>query len=204
MDLNIVEMLTDGTFVDQYYQMDPTTDDLIRSYAVRDGMRVLIESPTIKSELVPDKVQEDIVELTKALTYNRWATVTELAWNRKEGMISFIALYDDGTKAGISFHMSHNWYVKLDTVPEAGPNLFDFFKLIGAVVVQPGTPEEMADQVINAMKEAGVPLQDDRKVEWDIDRNQPMSKTREDEAAEIAKAGVKSVDPTYNPMHHEH
>jgi len=212
MDLNIVEMLTDGTFVDQYYQMDPTTDDLIRSYRLRDGMRVLIESPTIKSALLVDKVQEDITELHKALQYNRWCVVTELAWNRKDNLISFIAVYDDGTKSTISVGMAHNWYVKIDSLPvaEAGTSLLDFFRLMGMVVVS-GTPEEMADQIINSLHDLGVNMQDasagkmdwrdeadgvvnpvsfqdDRKVEWDIDRNQPMSKTLEDEAAEIEKA----------------
>lgn len=123
MDQNIEELVADGIIVQPYYMMDPETETLVRSRALRNGMKVLIESPTIKSDLTQASMYDDAGH-RQMLAYNRWCVVTDLEfvprrpYTRDTEAVSFIGVYDDGTMITLHTSIAHNWYVKKDSIPE--------------------------------------------------------------------------------------
>lgn len=101
-------------FVDQYYRMDPETEDLFYGSELMDGMRVLTASFRDRADLrYADKGKGD-AEL--ALKRNRWCTVSKYRTDDTE--VSFIGIYDDGTKIIHTHSVTHGWLVKLDSIPD--------------------------------------------------------------------------------------
>jgi hypothetical protein len=128
-------MTTQTMFVDKFYVMDPEFDDLLNTGAeLKDGMIVLIEESMSKTNLeflnVVDSASYQY-DYNRALENNRWCTVSQVSIRRRydydqygavigesSPLISFIAIYADGTKRKRTYDSSYAWFVKKDTIPE--------------------------------------------------------------------------------------
>jgi hypothetical protein len=103
-------------FVPRFYRMDPKTEDLLPSGAeLADGMKVLIEDPDERAVIKDD--MEDW-ELDRALVRNRWCEVTYLSTRSSGTSISFVAVYEDGTKRKREYSARESWFVKKDSIPD--------------------------------------------------------------------------------------
>lgn len=102
-------------FVDEYFLMDPATDDLIFDGTnLRNGMVVLLENNSFRTD--PSQVGSmDGGDRDRLYRYNRWAKVSHLVINMDR--TSFMATYGDGSKRKIDVQTSHAWYVKKDSMP---------------------------------------------------------------------------------------
>jgi len=101
-------------WVDQYYMMNPETEIILfDGEMLRDGMVVLIESPiqradtSFNSGFVPKARYANQVK-------NRWCTVSDL--RKTASRVSFIGIYEDGTKVKREYDKSLAWLVKLDSL----------------------------------------------------------------------------------------
>lgn len=104
-------------FVSKYYEIDPVTEDVLHNGTlVIDDMKVLIETSSIRVEIQANMTEG---ELYAARTYNRWATVTEskVKTIHDQAVLTFVALYDDGTKRKITQDANLAWIVKKDSIP---------------------------------------------------------------------------------------
>lgn len=100
-------------FVPKYYRMNPKTDELIRNGSgLKNGMRVLIESPNAKVDTDEDL---NTWEEDRALENNRWCIVEALQVDATG--VSFTGVYDDGTKRSRRWSLSHAWLVRKDSIP---------------------------------------------------------------------------------------
>jgi hypothetical protein len=100
-------------FVPKYYRMNPKTDELIpNGSGLKNGMRVLIEEPNkrVNTDEDLDNWEED-----RALESNRWCTVEALQVDPTG--VSFVGVYDDGTKRSRRCAGSHAWLVRKDSIP---------------------------------------------------------------------------------------
>lgn len=107
------------TYVGKYYEMDPETEDVLHNgNLLMNGMKVLIEDPSLRMR-IHDRMTEE--ETSKARMMNRWATVTEFrqtnALKADAPMISFIALYEDGVKRRVDVLQAYAWIVRKDSIP---------------------------------------------------------------------------------------
>lgn len=104
----------DNFYVDQYYVMNPETDDLIRGDKLKNGMRVLLESSISRHPIDPKGkyTPEQLVSLDK---WNRWCVVSDLRIGSRQTY--FIGIYDDGTKFTFGRDLVNGWYVKKDSIP---------------------------------------------------------------------------------------
>lgn len=99
-------------FVDKFYQMDPTTEDLLfEGRSLKNGMIVLIGDSGWRED-VSGELDHQSLELARA--NNRWALVTNL--HVRPSKISFVGLYDDGTKIRRDFQNDYPWLVKISTI----------------------------------------------------------------------------------------
>lgn len=114
--------------VPQFFVMDPSTEDLLpNGDHLVDGMIVLIEDHMARSNLRrlengnPITGEMDSYEGNRALECNRWCTVTNLELHPYRGdmgrLVSFIAVYEDGTKRKRTYNRDYAWFVKLDSIP---------------------------------------------------------------------------------------
>lgn len=100
----------DTRFMPKYYRMDGATEDLLfDSEELREGMVVLIEDSSYRSD-IRDEMSGSNLEL--ALKVNRWGKISKL--RRTDSMVQFIAEYEDGTKAKRAYPFDVGWYVKKD------------------------------------------------------------------------------------------
>lgn len=99
-------------FVDRYYEMDPQTDDLLLDgQLLEPGMIVLIENIYLREDITLMSEEKK----NRALETNRWALVSNL---EKHGdSLSFVAIYEDGSKRNRKYKLDHGWLVKKETVP---------------------------------------------------------------------------------------
>lgn len=137
-------------FVDRDYVMDPKTEDLLSSGTkLQNGMRVLVQGVL---GLEDTRRPLEGYQLKNARENNRWCTVTELEiqerWDdgydydysdgfyslhtprrrerrKLDPLVTFVGVYDDGTKAKRSFSAHFSWLVKKDSIP--GRNVFDAY-----------------------------------------------------------------------------
>lgn len=97
-------------FVSKYYRMDPETMILMTDGSkLMNGMEILIEDPNYRVQVNADRDLPDW-EKDRALIHNRWCMVSE--FSKKNGLISFVGIYDDGTKVSRDYNVSFSWYVK--------------------------------------------------------------------------------------------
>ena len=108
--------LPNSPFVDMFYRMDPETDGLLSSpIYLQDGMRVLAEGDRMNTstEAGWSKYEQDAAEMR-----NMWFTVTRVFVG--EDVVTFVAIYDDGTRRQIRSVHTDAWLVKLDSVAVKG------------------------------------------------------------------------------------
>lgn len=106
-------------FVPKFYKLDPDTEDLLPSGShLANGMVVLIGSPERRdrpehndSDWMNDRIQER----------NRWCTVTNLEFSRQDlrHQISFVGVYEDGSKRKRTYHVSDSWIVKITSIADS-------------------------------------------------------------------------------------
>lgn len=110
-------------YVGKFREMDPKTEDLIADGCdLKNGMRVLIANSAGRADishgfnnpLLFDRIDEN--KLNRAKENNRWCTVSQLS--HRDGLVSFVATYDDGTKRKRTYNRNWAWFVKLDSMPE--------------------------------------------------------------------------------------
>jgi len=110
-----IEIEVPGVIVPANFQMDPATDDLIRSNSLLEGMVVLIEDISRESPLQHELDPEhecDQHKCVRLLRESRWCRVSSIV--RRNGLISFIGVYADGTKRSRTYNQSYCWFVKKD------------------------------------------------------------------------------------------
>lgn len=118
--------LETANYTPMHYDMNPQTEDLISSGdKLENGMVVLLESSLVKESLSalgrPGLGSE--YALNRLKENNRWCEVTELQVTPRYGetnspLISFVAVYADGTKRKRSYDASYAWFVKKDSLPK--------------------------------------------------------------------------------------
>jgi hypothetical protein len=98
----------DGELVDKFYENDPLTEDVIFGDKLRNGMRVLLEDSTFKPDL--SQTNPSGYDLERRREISRWCEVSEVRFSEK--VVSFIGIYDDGTKKKRAYAVDWAWIVK--------------------------------------------------------------------------------------------
>ncbi len=109
-------------FVDQYYQMDPMTEDLFfDGTQLANGMVVLIATPLRKVDLHPPgkwwgtrKLNK--VEQFQARIENQWSKISDISLVGNH--LQFVSNYWDGWKYTRAYSAHHAWLVRLDSLEE--------------------------------------------------------------------------------------
>lgn len=100
----------------KYYKMDPQTDDMLpNGHYLVEGMKVLIGNPDMRDR--PESSFGAEWEKDKLLTRNRWCTVTYPQVSEKEEL-TFVGVYEDGTKRQHIVSAHYAWLVKKDSIPD--------------------------------------------------------------------------------------
>lgn len=107
----------------RYREMDPKTEDLIGDgYELKEGMRVLIADPALRNDTSrgfgrgDHEIDQKL--LWQAKQNNRWCVVSKPMPDFDNDLISFIGVYDDGTKRKRMHQRITAWLVKLDSMPK--------------------------------------------------------------------------------------
>lgn len=99
-------------FEPKYRIMNPDEEDVINSRDLRDGMIVLVETPTLREDV--SKPAKNAYEYNRRLEWNQWCEVTNLSF--KYGIdafsASFIGVYPGGTKMARTCSDDVYWLVK--------------------------------------------------------------------------------------------
>jgi hypothetical protein len=100
--------------VGKTHKMNPSTEDVLFGGQLRDGMIVLIHDSSFLGEGPESGEWSHPYEEERYLTNNRWCRVTNFLpkLSHDPDIISFIGVYEDGTKQARSYHKSFAWYVK--------------------------------------------------------------------------------------------
>lgn len=104
-------------FVDQYYEMDPKTEDVLHNGSlIHNGMTVLVEDPNYRVQISGTLSVDD---LARARLRNRWCTVEESKVIRRSDtpLLEFIGVYEGGVKRKWSIPTSWAWIVRKDSIP---------------------------------------------------------------------------------------
>lgn len=126
---------TQGIFVSKFYEMDPQFEDLVPSGTLlQNGMMVLLEDSMMRADpatLNSSSETHNRYEGERAREVNRWCEVTHLEVRKRfdyddigavigesSPIISFVAVYFDGTKKKRRYDASYAWLVKLDSIPK--------------------------------------------------------------------------------------
>lgn len=110
---------TGDEFVDKYYEMDPTVEDLVYGTDLTNGVMVLIEDPRYRvdiSELKTDSPDPEL--LREAKKSNRRCIIEKYSRSKYDRTVSFIGVYEDGTKYTRRYAESIGWYVLADSVQD--------------------------------------------------------------------------------------
>ena len=135
-------------FVPKYYEMDPATEELVYAYQLVGGMRILNAEQRVRTSLTSETMMYSDDGLANARRHNRWMTVQHGSVHKvHDNDISFIGVFDDGTKQVFHDHRCSGWLVKVQ-VKEMG--IFPF----------PLTddPAEMSDYIVGWLGEMGIDL----------------------------------------------
>lgn len=98
---------------DKFYVANAATDTILYGDQLREGMRVLIEDPLFKELLDDDS--DSPYTIGRRSACNQWCEVSALRY--KDGIVTFIGLYDDGTMRIRKYATDYAWIVKVDTLP---------------------------------------------------------------------------------------
>lgn len=132
------------TYVDQYYRMDPETDDVLANgRGLKTGMKILAGTPGLREAYKEDMSPSETYRYDK---FNRWLTIdSDVHFFKKPHdilYVSFVALYEDGTKMPMHVAAFYPWLVKKDSIPNLPANNDD---LIQAVLQQVQTAMRKQD-----------------------------------------------------------
>jgi hypothetical protein len=98
-------------FVPRYYQMDPLSEDLLWDGSeLKDGYQVLVGDAEFRVDIVDD-VPANVYD--QAMVRNRWCTISRLFYGPDH--VTFMAVYEDGSKRKVTFAGSIPWLVKLNS-----------------------------------------------------------------------------------------
>lgn len=130
-------------FVSKYYRMDPETEDLFpNGRHLRNGMRVLVGKSGLRVDVNRDDLND--WEEERAFERNRWCTVGAL--EIKDDGITFIGVYDDGSKMMRTYSIDSPWLVKIDSLArfeETDPRVAKIVELVDEV---------MGDAIVTSMQ----------------------------------------------------
>lgn len=144
-------------FVPKWFEMDPKTDDLIRSGRfLEDGMVVLLEVPDYRLDLEESggavERRTNPAMVAQALKWNRWVTVSDPGYAGDE-LCAFVGVYADGTKKSIEVPDRLAWYVKKKSMPPTADEIDDAGK---KDLQERGIPvERLATSVTEGMRQYG-------------------------------------------------
>ena len=125
-------------FVERFYVMNPETEDVItKGLELKNGMVVLRENGSLRANLA--ELDLDWMR-DRALTRNRWCTVTNVHYVQDLKVVQFTGIYEDGTRRVRNSKLTDSWLVKKSSV--------DFAKEKYAVV------HDMLLAIIQAQDEA--------------------------------------------------
>lgn len=125
-------------FVDQYYEMDPETDDVLTGGEdLEAGMRVLVEDPVQRINITSlqyyiehDQPHGEI--LSEARMRNRWCRVTDIVI--RDEFVTFVGVYANGVKRQRRHPIDMGWIVKKDSLPQDSDGENEVFFKIAHVV----------------------------------------------------------------------
>lgn len=104
----------------KYRDMDTQTEELLsRGSLLENGMVVLIEDPAYRTNLRRLNMGSEESQLAatdEAKVANRWCEVSEVFCRRD--VLTFVAIYPDGTKRKRTHASDAAWFVKLDSLPK--------------------------------------------------------------------------------------
>lgn len=105
--------------VPKIYTMDPKTEDMLSNgMRLRTGMKVLLAPSNLRERPEEAETLKDW-QLERLQTNNRWCTVVEPpTFNNRNNTISFVGLYEDGTKHKRTYVADYAWLVKKDSLPD--------------------------------------------------------------------------------------
>lgn len=136
--------------VDQYFVMDPETDDLLpKTTFLANGMVVLVASPRLKANI--SRIDEAWVK-DRALKENRWCRVTEFERIHETNEYRFVGVYADGTKRVRQATAYEPWIVKMDSIGESAELATRRYKEIYDLVATAMTYATMTKFHMNAVK----------------------------------------------------
>lgn len=143
-----IEKKVDGDtaqFVDQYYEMDPKTEDLLdNGSCLIDGMKVLIENPSLRQSVCEDM---SAATTSVARITNRWTTIENVKIIGSS--VSFIGIYEDGVKRKRRHNIQSAWLVKKDSIPR-----IDFLMSSAGVLLDEMPTAKMVAYLKDTMKVA--------------------------------------------------
>lgn len=109
-------------FVAKYYIMNPDEENLLFAVDLEDGMRVLVEDNFQRSDvdfyMKDPEASHNKQALPTLMKFNRWCKVDNFFVDEGD-RVSFIGIYDDGTKFTHRSDGNSGWLVKLDSMPES-------------------------------------------------------------------------------------
>jgi hypothetical protein len=98
-------------FVDRGYEMDPALEDIWFGDELHTGMVVLLEDGLIRE----DRPRDDSYARARFRETARWCKIERFR-PVNDGIISFVAVYADGTKRVRTYNKSYAWFVKKATI----------------------------------------------------------------------------------------
>jgi hypothetical protein len=105
-------------FAPMDFDMDPSTEDLIRGNNLQPGMIVLVEAITVREDPSDHIDNADHVcekyKCARLKSDSQWCMVTDL--QKRGDLTTFIGLYADGTKRSRTYNQSYCWFVKKVTI----------------------------------------------------------------------------------------
>ncbi|QEQ93938.1 hypothetical protein SEA_KARDASHIAN_73 [Streptomyces phage Kardashian] len=138
--------------VPKFYVMDSKNEDLLPSgMHLANGMRVLAGDPSDRER--PEEANADW-SIDKVMIQNRWCVVTNLKIIGEQ--ITFIGVYDDGTKRKRRYSANKTWLVRLTSIAksriEDTQRYKDVYEIVKGALV--ANEEELGFGVDNVAKTA--------------------------------------------------
>lgn len=153
--------------VPKFYAMDPETEDMIpNGRYLANGMRVLIADPDCRER--PEEIVGTELDWRKykMLERNRWCTVSHVDISSNDNRsVSFVAVYEDGSKHQYVMGISKAWLVKSDSIVESNQKAIeDHAKVQEAmtaavkVVTGEASDDEKADQLTDTIRKTSTQI----------------------------------------------
>lgn len=106
-------------FVPKHFKANFGTEKIIPSGKdLKDGMKVLVMDDDHRVFIPGYTDGRSWKHEESALRWNRWSTVTKFDLFDDGKLISFIGVFDDGSKKQLIVDSGKAWYAKLDTIDQ--------------------------------------------------------------------------------------